>query len=55
MAFSVYGAVGIIMLPADLFFAYFYRPKIVSKEKFEKRKRLLLAKILKLRSKGKKL
>jgi hypothetical protein len=55
IAFSVYGAVGIIMLPADLFFMYFYRPKIVSKAKFERRKNLLCAKIMKLRSKGKKL
>ena len=55
LLFAFFGGVGLINLPYDLIMEYFYRPKPITKENFEARRKFLLPMASKLRDEGKKL
>lgn len=46
---AVFGGVGLINMPYDLMNEFIYRPKPISPEDFNKRKKVLLPMVLKLR------
>ena len=47
--FSIMGGVGFVVVPYDLFEEYIYRPKKITSDEFNQRKKVLLPKITKLR------
>jgi hypothetical protein len=53
--FAVFGGVGLIVIPFDLICEFIYRPKPIKADEFKKRQRILLPRVLKLRTQGKKL
>ena len=52
---SVFGGIGMIMLPYDLINEYIYRPKYIDKNAWTRRQRVLLPMLVKLREEGKRL
>ena len=52
---SVFAGIGMVILPFDLFNEYVFRPKLIDKNAWNKRKAVLLFMLLKLREEGKKL
>jgi hypothetical protein len=51
--FGIFGAVGLIMLPYDFLAEFIYRPKPISPQEFNKRKKILVPILTDLRKKGK--
>jgi hypothetical protein len=49
MVFSIFGGVGLVVLPFDLLSEFIYRPKPIEPENFKMRTKILLPRILKLR------
>jgi hypothetical protein len=49
LIFSMFGGVGLIVIPFDAMCEFIYRPKPIKADEFNKRKKFLLPKILKLR------
>ncbi len=50
---AIFGGVGLINMPYDLMNEFIYRPKPITPEDFNKRKKVLLPIALKLRDQGK--
>jgi len=55
LIFSIFGGVGLVVMPYDLLNEYIFRPKPIATDEFKKRVKVLLPMITKLRDTGKKL
>ena len=52
---SIFAGIGMVMLPYDLINEFVYRPKLIDKNAWVKRQRVLLPMLIKLREEGKRL
>ena len=53
--FGLFGGVGLIIIPFELFCDFLYRPKPIDESEFKKCTKILQPRIIKLRAEGKKL
>lgn len=50
---SIFGGIGVVFLPYNLFNDWVFRPKPLTKNDFNKRQKILLPKLINLRKEGK--